>query len=77
MKVPEWLVESIVKCAYHEAIASKENGKIRDWLKKNNFANDTVFDVLIDSVEQTNNPGDFINFLKEFDAEDSENSPDY
>lgn len=77
LKIPKWIEKSIRQCAYHEAIAARENAKIRDWLKENNMANDTVFDVLIDSAEQTNNPQDFIDFLTGFDNKDSKNSPDY
>ena len=65
MNVPKWVKDSAVKSAYHRNIANNENEKIRNWLINNNLYNDAVLDCLIDSIETTNTPNDFINYLEQ------------
>ena len=40
-KVPKRILELIKKSKYHNAIATKCDDEIREWLKNNNALNDT------------------------------------
>lgn len=66
MKVPKYIKDSIIKSAKHNAIANKENQKVRDWLESQGLEdNDIIIDYLIDSIEFSNEPYGLIKFLEE------------
>lgn len=67
IRVPKHIQDAIRVCAYHNAIANEENKKIRAWLcGKGQEENDTINDVLIDSIELGNDPEFLIKYLKEY-----------
>ena len=71
MKIPKWMEKSAIKSAKYREISNNENNKIREWLDENNLTNSLgVMDALIDSIELTNNPEEFINYLKKYNKED-------
>jgi hypothetical protein len=70
VNVPKWVEESAIKSARHRQIADKENERIRNWLDENNLTNGLgIMDMLIDSIELTNSPDEFIQYLKDFKRE--------
>lgn len=73
-KIPNYIKKAIIDAAKYSAKATEGNNKVRKWLYDNNLYNDTNIDQLIDSIELTNSPLEFIEFLEnsEFIGNDHE-----
>lgn len=76
MNVPKYIKQAIDKNAIHAQKAEKHNKEIRDWLEKqgvtvgegtNATEHEIIIDMLIDSVEQSHNPDEFISFIENYE----------
>lgn len=64
-EIPKKVQEAIRKAAHYHEIARKHQAVIEAWLEKIGKQEDDSFrDVLIDTVEQTNNPDDAIEMFE-------------
>lgn len=77
MKVPKSIKNSIIKSADYYSKANSHNKKIRDWIIKNNFNNDSVLDMLIDSTQLGYAPIEFIKNLENILEENKGNNKFY
>lgn len=66
MKISKHIENSIRQCAKYNAIAMKYQKQFEEWFSQQgiDIENDTFRDQLIDSVELSDNPNTFIDYIK-------------